>query len=61
MGDALLKTMKTRLRLTAIILILAGAIAIIADVANFFPTKSGAYAITGAVLIAAGVLVFADN
>lgn len=53
--------MKTRLRLTAIILILAGAIAIITDVANFFPTKSGAYAITGAVLIAAGVLVFADN
>ncbi len=53
--------MKTRLRLTAIILILTGAFAIVADLGNFFPAKSGAYAIAGAVLIAAGVLVFADN
>jgi len=53
--------MKTRLRLTAILLILAGAIAIVADIANLFPAKSGAYAIAGAVLVAAGVLVFADN
>ena len=53
--------MNTRLRLTAVLLIIAGALAIVSDLANFFPAKSGAYAIAGAVLIAAGILVFADN
>ena len=46
---------------TAIIIMVLGALGIIADVLEFFPTKTGAYAIAGAVLIAAGVLVLADN
>ena len=38
-----------------------GAVAILADLANFFPNRAGSYAIAGAILIAAGVLVKADN
>ena len=45
----------------AILLMVLGALSVIADIANLFPAKSGAYAIAGAVLLAAGILVLADN
>ena len=50
-----------KIRSTAIVIMIVGALSIIADVFNFFPAKSGAYAIAGAVLVAAGILVLADN
>ena len=50
-----------KIRLIATITMIVGALALIADIANFFPAKSGSYAIAGAVLIAAGILVIADN
>ena len=50
-----------KVKLIARTLILFGALAIIADIANLFPDRPGAYAIAGAVLIAAGILVRADN
>ncbi len=34
---------------------------ILADLANFFPEKAGTYAVAGAILVAAGILVRADN
>ena len=45
----------------AVLMMILGGVALVADVANFFPAKSGAYAIAGAILIAAGVLILADN
>ena len=42
-------------------LVIFGALMILADLANFFPDRAGSYAIAGAVLIAAGILVKADN
>ena len=42
-------------------LVIFGSLMILADLANFVPEKAGAYAIAGAVLIAAGILVRADN
>lgn len=50
-----------KIRATAILMMVLGAIGIIVDVANFFPEKAGYYAIAGAVLLAAGILVLADN
>ena len=49
------------LKTTATVMMIVGALAIVVDIANFFPAKSGAYAIAGAVLVAAGILVLADN
>ena len=51
----------TKVRVIATILVIAGVVGIIIDLANFFPGRSGSYAIAGAILIAAGVLVRADN
>jgi hypothetical protein len=42
-------------------LVIFGSLMILADLANFFPEKGGAYAVAGAVLVAAGILVRADN
>jgi hypothetical protein len=42
-------------------LVISGSLMILADLANFFPGKAGSYAVAGAVLIAAGILVRADN
>jgi hypothetical protein len=42
-------------------LVILGSLMIIADMANFFPEKAGTYAIAGAILVAAGILVRADN
>jgi hypothetical protein len=50
-----------KIRATAILMMVLGAIGIIVDVANFFPEKAGYYAIAGSVLLAAGILVLADN
>ena len=48
-------------KLTMRILVIFGSLMIIADLANFFPEKAGAYAVAGAILVAAGILVRADN
>ena len=50
-----------KVKATAVVLMILGGLALLADVSNFFPHKSGSYAIAGAVLLAAGILVLADN
>jgi hypothetical protein len=50
-----------KVKATATAMMVLGGLALIADVFDFFPAKTGAYAIAGAVLLAAGILVLADN
>lgn len=45
----------------ATLMMVLGAIGLVVDVANLFPEKAGYYAIAGSVLLAAGILVLADN
>lgn len=50
-----------KVKLITRVLVIFGSLMILADLANFFPEKAGAYAVAGAILIAAGILVRADN
>lgn len=54
-------SLQVKAKALSITLMVFGAVAILADLANFFPNRAGSYAIAGAILIAAGVLVKADN
>ncbi len=52
---------RMKVKLITRTLVIFGSLMIVVDFANFFPEKAGAYTIAGAVLIAAGILVRADN